>query len=230
MPEARGDEALVEEIRQGHTDACLVLWRRYSGECREVARSVATDPDGAERVLRSAFARVLREVADGTDPLASFRVHLRTTVVLEACSSVIGSSPVLRAFSAMCRLDQMLLWASLVDHATSPEIALLASVPPAEAAERVGAALSRLRARWVLEVLDAPRATSTCSWVTTCAERPRATRLGPVAARRYRRHAEACEDCRGFVEEVERFPENLRASLTRSRASSVPGESRCADD
>lgn len=218
MLELFTDAALVEEVRAGDRDAGLVLWRRHSTDCRAAVASVVDDPRTTERVLRETFDRVLREIAAGTDPLAPFHLYLRTTALLDAClDGRLESSapPVVRAFAGLPCLDQTVLWASTVEHATLTEIARTASVTADQAAARLRAAEARLRTRWVDEVLRSPQASPTCAWVTDRVAMLRAGYLGPAAGERYERHLSGCPACRAYVDDDARLPLTLVAALLR---------------
>lgn len=216
MLELFTDAVLVEEVRAGDPDAGLVLWRRHSTECRAAVASVVDDPRATDRILRGTFGRVVREIVDGADPVAPFLLHLRTAALLDACLDGVDEAsvaPVVRAFGALDRLDQTILWASAVHDASLPEIARTASVSVDSAAERLRTAQSRLRARWVDEILGAPQATSTCAWVTERVAVLRAGHLGPVVAERYERHLEGCAACRRYVEDDARLQLTLVEAL-----------------
>lgn len=218
MLEQLSDAVLVEEVRAGDRDAGLVLWRRHSTECRAAVASVVDDPTTAERVLRRAFDRVLYEIVAGTDPLAPFHLYLRSTALLDACLDGLHGAPVapvVLAFARLPRLDQTVLWASTVERATLPEIARTAAVALDQAAARLRAAESRLRAAWVDEVLRGPLASPTCAWVTDRVTVLRAGYLCPVVTERYERHLSDCPACRTYVEDDARLPLALVEALLR---------------
>jgi len=203
------DSMLVEEVRAGEKDPALVLWRRHSTDCRNAIASVVDEPSATDRILRSAFARVIQEITCGTDPLSPFPLYLRTTALLDACLDGVDKSsvtPIVRAFGDLGRLDQAILWASTINNATLSEIAQTASVSVDLAAERLHAAESRLRARWVEEILRGPLETPTCSWVAQRVALLRAGLLGPQATARYDRHLSGCASCRQFVEDDAGLP------------------------
>jgi len=171
--------------------------------------------------LRQSFARVLGEIADGADPLARFVVYLRTSVLLDACVTRLDHAavpPIVRAFSRLHRLDQALLWTSLVDGATGVDVARPAPTPPAEAVDRLSAAEERLWNGWIDELLTAPGAGLTCSWIIRTVGVPGRGTLGQVASVRFHRHLKICLQCCEYLEGKDRFPLNLLDSLlTRPR-------------
>lgn len=164
MLESFADEVLVEEVRVGNLDAGLVLWRRHIEDCRAAVSAVLDDSAAVDRSIRGTFARVLGEIRDETDPLATFGTYLRTTMLLDASLGSLDTTapPIARAFVDLTRLDQLILWASLVDRAPRIELALLGSISPDDVPERLRAATMRLHVRWLLHLADAGQVDRAC--------------------------------------------------------------------
>ena len=211
------DEVLVEEVRHGNADAGLVLWRRHVEDCRASVSSVLDDIRAVDHSIRRTFGRVLQEIRDDADPLATFGVYLRTTVLLDACLGSVSAAaaPIVRAFSDLSRLDQLLLWASLIDQAPRVELALLGSITPDEVPGRVHAAAARLRAGWLMRLSEASRAESACPWEVLGALNARSRRHGPGGGTQWQRHQDECSSCQRIAAENERFPSNLLDALLR---------------
>lgn len=237
MLESWPDEVLVEEVRLGDDDAALVLWRRHVDGCRAVLSSVLDDPRAVDGSLRRSFARVVAEIRGDVDPLASFAVHLRTTVLLDACLGSVDHqppSPMVRAFSRLSRLDQLLLWAWLVDDASRVDLALLGSVSPHDVPARLDEAQRRLRTGWIFFRIE-ERGQHECPWGVLPASGWRSRRYGPDIERRLQRHLDQCSSCRALAEEDERFPHTLPDALLRlprpvADAGAVTGAGAGADD
>lgn len=218
MLESCPDEVLVEEVRLGNDDAALVLWRRHTEGCRGVLSSVLDDPCAVDDSLRRSFARVLAEIREDADPLATFTVYLRTTVLLDACLGSVDHrppSPMVRAFSRLSRLDQLLLWAWLVDDATRVDLALLGSVSPDEVPSRLDDAQRRLRAGWIYFRIEVARGDRACPWLVLPASEWRSRPYGADIEGRLQLHLDECSSCRALAEEDERFPRNLPNALLR---------------
>jgi len=216
MLESLADDRLVEEVRQGNSDAWLVLWKRYIQDCRTSVASVLDGQQAVEASVRRSFARVLQEIRENTDPLASFGVYLRTTMLLDACLGSVertSAAPVVRAFSDLSRLDQLLLWGSLVDNFSQAGLALLGSVPPDEIPERLDRARARLRGGWVFQLGQDGEREQGCPWVAFGANTVGLDIFAPRIKERWQRHLDQCPSCRVFAAEQIIFPLNLLDAL-----------------
>lgn len=216
--EMYSDTELVDEVRSGVRDAGLVLWRRHSEEAHALVASLLDDIADVDLVVRSAFAQVLHEIADGTDPLSEFDLYLKTTALLTA-RALAGrrhhEPPIVRAFTLLSRMDQMLLWRALVDGASDVDIALTAMVSPDQSTVRVETAQARLRVAWVDEMRDRPDASPTCLWVVQVVSEGQYRRLTPAQVRRLDAHLESCSSCLEFGREIAQLPQSLVAHLIR---------------
>lgn len=210
------DSVLVERLRDGDRDAGLVLWRRHAPGARTALRSVVEEPEQAEMILRHGFARVVSEIRNNDDPLAPFALHLRTSVLLDAAVGKAEDqsvSPVVLAFSKLNRMDQTLLWASLVETTPITEIARRAWSTASEAENLIRRAETRLLNTWLETLLDLPPASATCHWVIHRAHLGHTGVLVRSAQRRFDRHLEQCSTCREVIDDYDRFPANLLHAL-----------------
>lgn len=216
MLERLSDAELVDEMRSGDPDAALVLWRRHVEDAFAVVASVVDDPRTTATVLREGFAHALRDGVAGSFALLPFEQVLRTSLLIHARLTLVGElppAPVVRAFVRLDRVDQVVVWVSLMEQASPERIARTASVPGEEGARRLSVAYARLRAGWVDEVLAAPPPTPTCTWVAGRVALLRTGFLGERAAARYLRHFDDCTWCRDYVRDDARFPANLHDAL-----------------
>lgn len=216
MLERLSDAELVDEVRSGDPDAGPVLWRRHVENAHAVVASVVDDPRTTATVLREGFAHALRDGVSGTFALVPFEQVLTTSLLIHARLTLTSEPPpppVVRAFTRLDRVDQVVMWVSLVEQASPERIARVASVPGEQGLRRLSLAQARLRAGWVDEVLAAPPPTPTCAWVAGRVALLRTGFLGERAAARYLRHFDECPWCRDYVHDDARFPANLRDAL-----------------
>lgn len=210
------DSILVERLRDGDRDAGLVLWRRHAPGARSALSSVVDEPERAELILRHGFARVVSDIRNHDDPLAPFALHLRTTVLLDAAVGKAEDrsvSPVVLAFSRLNRMDQTLLWASLVETTPIAEIARRAWSTASEAENLIRRAETRLLNMWLETLLSLPHDSATCHWVIGRARLGSPRLLVRSAQGRFDRHLDQCSTCREVVDDYDRFPAGLLHAL-----------------
>lgn len=210
------DSVLVERLRAGDRDAALVLWRRHAPDNRTALMSVLNEPERVDTTLRRGFNRVVDEIRNNDDPLAPFALHLRTTVLLEAFLSEAESpttSPILTAFSRLSRMDQTILWASLVEKTPDEEIAKRTWFKADDAPKLVRRAESRLLETWLRTLRERPLESSMCDWVIQRARLGRRNLLRETSQQRFTRHVEQCSQCQKMIEDYARFPSNLLHDL-----------------
>jgi RNA polymerase sigma factor (sigma-70 family) len=74
------DGELLEEVRNGSSEAYAQLYERHVGAAYNMARQVAKSPAEADDLVSEAFAKVLDTLRDGRGPNTAFRAYLLTAL------------------------------------------------------------------------------------------------------------------------------------------------------
>lgn len=214
---------LVRGVREGDVDAVLVLWRRYSARARTCAGQHVAGLDEVDHVLRTAFARVVRDIASDDDPAAPFLLSLCLSVESEA--GVLGEGglsdhPLVLAFQMLRRSYQTLLWHAAVEPLPASALAAVLGREEAELPAMTRHAVGLLRSEWVAETVADPSVGDSCAWVLLRVDAAAAGILGRLSAQRYERHLRGCSWCRATVGELDQPLEVLRRLISSATETS----------
>lgn len=215
-PPEETEAALVAGVRRGDVDAALVLWRRHSCRARAWAGRHVDGPGEADRAVRTAFARVLAEIASEEDPTVPFLLYLCLTIEHELGAlpgERMGDHPLVLAFRRLRRSYQTLLWHTAVEPLHASGLAAVLDHEEADLPVMSRHAVGLLRSEWVAEVVSDPSVGDSCVWVLLRLDASQAGILGDLSAQRYGRHLLGCAWCRSMVADLGDPTEALRRLL-----------------
>jgi len=141
------DRSLLLAVRIGDAGAYGELYRRYAGDARRYARSLA-GPDDVEDVVAESFAKMLRAVRSGHGPVdraapylmvavrtSAATIHGRrararafdlkfapTEAVMEDPSALVSDDQLVTAFRSLSRRWRQVIWWSVIEGMSPGEI------------------------------------------------------------------------------------------------------------
>ncbi|MFC6356978.1 sigma-70 family RNA polymerase sigma factor [Luethyella okanaganae] len=215
------DTVLIEQSRNGGSEAFAELWRRHAAAGRTVARSFTSslDPDD---LVAEAFTRIYTLLQSGRGPTGAFRPYLFTTIRNTASSwgkarretsmdnlesfedpgtsedasiEALDKSLTATAFRSLPTRWQEALWYSEVEGMTPQQIAPLLAMSANSVSALCYRAREGLRQAWIQAHLNSTATAPECRWTIERLGAYTRGSLGQRDVRRVDEHLDNCAKC-----------------------------------
>jgi len=230
-----GDLALIEETRSGSPDAFLELWVRHVSSVARFTYRLIGSEAATHSVINEAFAAVMLDIARDRPDRHRIGLEPFRLSVYRAVADLVGHPlpsrdavpAVLRGLRRLSPRLQSILWYRDVEAVQAREVGRLLGESPADIVSARSPALERLRAEWILTLLEDPTVRDSCAWNLRRAGSRSTGSLSWASTARYDRHQRGCSWCQSLGQDLDSPATALVREAVRiftaPRSDSQPG-------